>query len=84
MAFRGGKKLPIYYYCRHCGVNIGTVDDQLYDDEQLGFQILTEEDRREMISVDASGNIHVKSICDYCYESFLQNPNNHENEYNIH
>lgn len=76
--------MPIYYYCRHCGTSIGAVDHHSYNYEQLGFHILTEEEQKEMISVDTSGNMHVKSICDNCYESFIQNPNNHENEYNIH
>jgi len=76
--------LPIYYYCRHCRTSLGEVNEQLYSEEQLGFHILTKEEREEMITIDTSGNLHVKSICEHCYESFLQNPNNHENEYNIH
>lgn len=76
--------MAIYYYCRRCGTSIGIIEENLFGDEQLGFHILTEEERNEMISYDAKGDVHVKSICDECYESFLQNPNNHENEYNIH
>lgn len=76
--------MAIQYHCRHCGVQIGTIDDPSMNSDKLGLHMLTEEERLEMISYDSSGNIHIKSICEDCHESLTRNPEYYENDYLIH
>ncbi len=76
--------MAVYYHCRHCGKSLGKLDEKNLHSDQLGFHILTEEERQEMISYDSSGDIHVKSICEDCHESFTKNPFLYEDDYMIH
>lgn len=76
--------MAIHYTCRYCGINIGTITQSSVDSQLLGFHKLTEDERMDMINYDHDGDIHVKSICEDCHESFMTNPNNYENDYIIH
>ena len=51
-----------YYYCRHCGSNVGSVTaEKVYSD--VLFQ-LTEQEVVEMIHFHENGNIYIKTICE--------------------
>ncbi|KAB7664951.1 anti-sigma-F factor Fin family protein [Bacillus sp. B1-b2] len=76
--------MAIHYRCRHCGVHIGSIDSNMVDTNQLGFQHLTGEDRSDMIQYNQAGDIYVKSICEDCHESLAKNPDYYENDYLIH
>lgn len=76
--------MAIHYTCRYCGIDIGTITQSSVDAQSLGFHKLTEDERLDMIQYDSKGNIHVKSICEDCHESFMTNPMNYENDYIIH
>jgi len=51
---------------------------------RLGFDMLTEEERAEMINYSEAGDIHIKAICEDCHESLAKNPGYYENDYLIH
>lgn len=66
--------MTIRYYCRHCRTSIGQIDDPSVTEQQLGFHFLTPEERGDIITYNAGGEIEVKSICDYCKEALEANP----------
>ncbi|WP_461201940.1 anti-sigma-F factor Fin family protein [Anoxybacillus sp. TBDG-1] len=72
--------MALHYYCRHCGVKIGTIDALKLESEQLGFHRLTEEERLDMIQYLPTGEICVKSICEDCQEALDRNPDLHQYE----
>lgn len=76
--------MAIHYQCRYCGQKLGSLDEKSVHAEQLGFHILSDEERQEMISYDSEGNIHVKSICEDCHESLSKNPIYYEIDHIIH
>ncbi|MFD0051768.1 anti-sigma-F factor Fin [Actinomycetes bacterium NPDC127524] len=76
--------MALHYNCRHCGMKLGSIHQQVLDIEQLGFDKLNDEERQEMIVYDSSGDIYVKSICADCQESLQKNPGLHQNDYIIH
>lgn len=76
--------MALHYYCHHCGIKIGTIQQEMLQSEQLGFNQLNDEERQEMIVYDNSGDIHVKSICEDCYEALQKNPNLYQHDYIIH
>ncbi|AZV40801.1 MULTISPECIES: anti-sigma-F factor Fin family protein [Peribacillus] len=76
--------MALHYHCRHCGIKLGTIEEQQIQAAQLGFNQLSDEERQEMIVYDSSGNIQVKSICEDCYESLQRNPELYQNDYIIH
>jgi hypothetical protein len=76
--------MALHYYCRHCGIKLGTIQQHMLQAEQLGFNQLNDEERQEMIVYDSKGDIQVKSICDDCYESLQKNPELYQNDYIIH
>lgn len=75
--------MAIHYYCRHCNVNVGSLENtagQPISTNQLGFDHLTGEERQEMISYDSKGDVHVKTICEDCQEALDRNPDFHQYE----
>ncbi|KEZ49692.1 MULTISPECIES: anti-sigma-F factor Fin family protein [Metabacillus] len=70
--------MALHYTCRHCGVKVGTIDSVSVYSEQLGFQHLSQEERREMISYEQNGDIQVKTICEDCQEALERNPDYHQ------
>lgn len=78
-----GNGLAIHYTCRHCGVNIGTIENTNLYSEHLGFHLLNDEERQEMISYDQSGNLQVKAICEDCHELLERNPEYHQHDFLI-
>ncbi|MGO4890189.1 anti-sigma-F factor Fin [Anaerobacillus sp. MEB173] len=72
--------MAIHYHCRHCNVEVGRLESNHYDSSQLGFNHLDHEERNEMISYDASGDMHVKTVCEDCQEALERNPDFHQHE----
>lgn len=66
--------MTIHYHCRHCGTKLGSIDKTSIHSETLGLHKLTEQERREMVAYDPSGDIHITSICEDCQEAFERNP----------
>ncbi|WP_017754922.1 anti-sigma-F factor Fin family protein [Calidifontibacillus oryziterrae] len=69
--------MPIRYFCRHCNIQIGEVDNDHIESKSLGFHFLNDEERLDMIQYDENGNIDVKSICEDCQEALQRNPDYH-------
>lgn len=76
--------MPIHYYCRHCTAKMGTIEEESLFTEQLGIHTLTNEERDEMVSYGADGDIHIQAICEDCQEAFEKNPDLHQYDYLIH
>ncbi|MES5952847.1 DUF2757 family protein [Bacillus fungorum] len=67
-----------YYYCRHCGSNVGSVTaEKVYSD--VLFQ-LTEQEVVEMIHFHENGNIYIQTICELCQETLESYPEYYEYE----
>lgn len=80
---RGGIILAIRYMCRHCQTDLGEIDEQVSED-LLGFTQLSSDERADMISYEANGDITVRAICENCHESLLKNPTFYELDQIIH
>jgi hypothetical protein len=76
--------MAIHYHCRHCGMQIGSLNQISIDSERLGIHTLTDEERRDLIAYQSNGDIAVKSICEDCHESLERNPEYYQNEFIIH
>lgn len=76
--------MAIQYYCRHCGVHLGKIDATSVETNRLGFQLLSDEERLNMITYKETGDVIVKAICEDCQESLVKNPDYYENDYIIH
>ncbi|ATH93992.1 peptide ABC transporter permease [Bacillus glycinifermentans] len=70
--------MALHYYCRHCGVKVGSLDHSYVNSKQLGFDHLTNEERNDMISYMDNGDLHVKTICEDCQEALERNPDYHQ------
>ena len=61
--------MKIHYHCEQCGQSIDSIDVQL-DEAKLGFDVLTDEERSQLLYHDPLTNsMYVQSICDDCIES---------------
>lgn len=72
--------MAIHYNCRHCGVNVGTIDSSSLHSESLGLQFLTNDERKDMIAYQSNGDITIKTICEDCQEALERNPEFHQYE----
>ncbi|MEC2076597.1 anti-sigma-F factor Fin family protein [Metabacillus fastidiosus] len=70
--------MALHYYCRHCGVKVGSLDHVNLSSDHLGFNQLTNNERQEMISYEQNGDVHVKIICEDCQEALERNPDLHQ------
>lgn len=62
--------MKIHYTCEHCGEAIDVIEVDQIDEVRFGFDILTTEERNQLITVDPLTNaMHVQSLCDACIES---------------
>lgn len=76
--------MAIHYYCRHCNIPLGKIENMSMHSDKLGLHTLTDEERLEMIDYDSSGDIYIKAICEDCHESLERNPEFYQNDYLIH
>ncbi|MCM3164655.1 anti-sigma-F factor Fin family protein [Metabacillus litoralis] len=70
--------MALHYYCRHCGVKVGSLENQSLSSQQLGFDSLTNDERQEMITYQQNGDMHVKTICEDCQDALHRNPDLHQ------
>lgn len=62
--------MKIYYSCEHCGEPIDMIEVDQVDEAKFGFDILTPEERQDIIKTDSLANtMYVHSLCDECIES---------------
>ncbi|PWA12127.1 peptide ABC transporter permease [Pueribacillus theae] len=70
--------MAIVYECRHCQQEVGRIDAIEVEERSLGFQVLTNEERLEMITYEQNGDVKVKTICENCQEALDRNPIFHQ------
>ncbi|SET78799.1 Protein of unknown function [Oceanobacillus limi] len=75
--------MSIVYKCRHCGGTIGRLEQQIVDTSVLGWDKLSDEDKKEMIDYTESGDVQIQAICENCEESLGHHPEYHELDYFI-
>lgn len=66
--------MSIKYVCRHCHTLMGELHQEVVSEALLGFQFLTPEERKDIISYNHDGGMTVSIVCDYCKEALEQNP----------
>lgn len=76
-------KMSIVYKCRHCGQTIGQLEQQIVDTSILGWDILTNEDKREMIHYQHDGSVLIQTICESCEHTLGHHPEYHELDFFI-
>ncbi|MBL4954205.1 anti-sigma-F factor Fin family protein [Neobacillus sp. OS1-32] len=76
--------MAIHYYCRHCGVKLGSIEQVSVHSEVLGLDKLTEQERQDMVIYEPSGDIQIRAICEDCQESLERNPDYHQYDFLIH
>lgn len=76
--------MAIHYHCRHCGTKLGSIEQTSVHSETLGLHKLTDQERLDMVSYDASGEIYIKAICEDCQEALERNPEYHQYDFLIH
>ncbi|GAA0439365.1 anti-sigma-F factor Fin [Lentibacillus halophilus] len=70
--------MPIIYQCRHCGQEIGQLNQRRVDASMLGLDQLSADDTRDMIDYRENGDIKIKAICESCEASLESHPTYHE------
>ncbi|MHB9145255.1 MAG: anti-sigma-F factor Fin [Symbiobacteriia bacterium] len=61
--------MRLRYICDRCGETVTLLDMEPYDEKRLGFDILTPEERADIIKPDGAGGLTVSSICDDCADT---------------
>ena len=83
MFIRGGYPMSVVYTCRHCGHVIGEINEQVIDTTLLGWNKLSDEEKKEMIQYKSNGDVHIQAICENCEETLGAHPEYHELDYFI-
>lgn len=61
--------MRIHYTCDVCGDAIDSIELPELDEAKLGFDRLTEDDRRELVRyADDGETMYVQSLCDRCIQ----------------
>ncbi|SEN64102.1 anti-sigma-F factor Fin family protein [Lihuaxuella thermophila] len=66
--------MAIDYICRYCNAFLGKLEGDGLTDQDLGFDQLTPEERKDIITSDANGNTRVRVVCESCQEMLDNNP----------
>ena len=66
--------MAIQYVCRYCHASLGKLDSHLLTESQLGFDRLTPEERKDIITSDIEGNCQVSVVCESCEQLIESNP----------
>ena len=72
--------MALHYHCRHCSVKVGSIDNISVSSQQLGFDLLSNDERQEMIIYQQNGDIEIKTICEDCQDALNRNPDLHQYE----
>ena len=63
--------MRLIYICDRCANYIDEIEINALDEIQLGFDILTKEEREDLVHLDWERQVGtVKSICDVCLAKF--------------
>lgn len=76
--------MAIEYVCRYCNTSLGFLDGNGLTEAQLGFDQLTPEERKDIITSDTDGNRQVRVICESCQQALENNPERMISPYLFH
>src|SRR5699024_3771482 len=77
----GGHLLSIVYKCRHCGHTIGSLKHQVLSTSSLGLDMISAQDKREMVTYKENGDVHIQAICEGCEAALYEHPHYYELDY---
>ena len=67
--------MKIHYQCEQCGQAIDTLEVPYLNETKLGFDVLTDDERHQLIYHDEVNDaIYVQSLCDLCIEAMGLEP----------
>lgn len=66
--------MAVTYICKYCRSNIGKIEETVISEQRLGFNSLTDDERKDIITYNLNGDIVVQLVCDYCNEALSSNP----------
>lgn len=61
--------MRIYYHCDWCGQSVAQLELDVIDEAKLGLDCLTAEERNDIIAIDETGTMHIKTLCDHCIDA---------------
>nr|WP_241154332.1 anti-sigma-F factor Fin [Staphylospora marina] len=64
----------IVYVCRHCGARLGELNEDGLTESRLGFDRLTPDERKDIITNDMNGNQIVRVTCESCQQVLESHP----------
>ncbi|MBD1372462.1 DUF2757 family protein [Hazenella sp. IB182357] len=76
--------MHLQYICRSCNQYLGMIDPKEVTDRQLGFDRLTPDERKDIITSDAHGNTFVRVTCEVCQDVLEKQSNSHVEGNYIH
>ena len=66
--------MKLEYICRYCRSFVGAIEQGEWSDQELGFDLLTPEEREDIITSDIEGNQVVKVTCESCQQVLEKDP----------
>lgn len=75
--------MAVIYTCRHCNQHVGKLEQKLVDTSLLGFDQLTNEEKKDMVHHKDNGDIQINTICESCEKTLGEHPHYHELDFFI-
>lgn len=69
--------MKLQYICRYCKSPLGEIESTGLTEQQLGFDLLTEEERKDIITSNINGIQQVQIVCETCQQTLEKNPELH-------
>ncbi|UHA75333.1 anti-sigma-F factor Fin family protein [Paenibacillus sp. 481] len=66
--------MSVNYVCKHCHTLIGRIESGHVQEDRLGFDRLTPEDRQHFLLYHSNGDVTVRLTCEYCSEALQRHP----------
>ncbi|MCF6094698.1 anti-sigma-F factor Fin family protein [Microaerobacter geothermalis] len=66
--------MAVHYICRYCRTHIGTINDPRVTESQLGFHLLSPDERNQILSYQPDGTVQANILCEHCQETIERYP----------
>lgn len=66
--------MKLEYICRYCRSFVGAIEQGEWSDQELGFDLLTPEEREDIITININGDRQVNVVCETCQQILEKNP----------
>ena len=70
--------MTITYQCKHCKTKLGSLDSETLNVEQINWQLLSAEEKQQLMAHHHQQTITLHVICEYCQQLLEQHPHYHE------